>query len=145
MDYNKNTEELLAEIKKDKDIENYIKRNQEEFTVPLHEYLNNLLVEKNLSKKDVVSICGLERSYAYHIFSGSSNPSREKILALAIAMNLNLEETQYLLRYAKMSPLYPRDPWDSVIISAIEQHLNVIQTDLLLGQVGETRLLGHQS
>jgi hypothetical protein len=79
----------------------------------------------------------------YHIFSGlKKNPSRPKILALAIAMGLNLEEIQYLLRYARQSPLYPRNPWDSIIISAVEQKLDVFQTNELLNRLGETVLIG---
>ena len=140
--YNKNTEELLSELKEDKNIKKYLESNQKEFVVPLNEYLESLLAEKNLTKQEVVDKSKLDRVYAYHIFSGNrKNPSRPKILALAIAMELNLEEIQYLLRYAKQSPLYPRNQWDSVIISAIEQKLNVMETNELLHQVGETLLL----
>ena len=84
----------------------------------------------------------MNREYAYHIFSGNrKNPSRPKILALAIAMGLDFDEIQYLLRYAGQSPLYPRNPLDSVIISAVRQNLTVPQTNDLLNQLGETLLL----
>ena len=91
---------------------------------------------------EVVKRSGLNREYAYHIFNGrAKNPSREKILALATAMALNLDEVQYLLRYARQGLLYPRNPWDAVIISALEQKLSVAQTNELLRQLGETKLL----
>ena len=48
--YNKNTEELLSEIKEDKNIKKYLESNQKEFVVPLNEYLESLLAEKNLTK-----------------------------------------------------------------------------------------------
>lgn len=140
--YAKDTDKLFAELKDDKNIRNYLSRNRDEFILPLGEYLESLLAEKNLTKQAVIDKSGLNREYAYHIFSGTrKNPSRTKILALAVAMDLNLEEIQYLLRYAKLSPLYPRNPWDSIIISAIEQNLNVMQTNELLNQLGETILL----
>ena len=85
---------------------------------------------------------GLTREYAYHIFSGDrKNPSRPKVLALGLAMQLNLDEIQYLLKYAKQNPLYPRNPWDSVVIFAVERHLGVLETNELLHQAGETLLL----
>lgn len=139
----KDTDELFSELKDDSNVQNYLNRNREEFVLPLSKYLENLLVEKNLSKRDVIESSQIQREYAYHIFSGlKKNPSRTKILALARAMCLNLEETQYLLRYVKQSPLYPRNPWDAVIISAIEQNLTVIQTNDLLSRLGEVLLLG---
>lgn len=141
--YDKNTDELFVELREGNDVKNYLRQNRDEFVRPLSEYLGSLLAQKNLSKQAVIEKSGLQREYAYHIFSGlKKNPSRPKILALAFAMNLTLEETQYLLRYAKQSPLYPRNPWDSVIISAIDQKLNVLQTNELLSQLGETLFLG---
>lgn len=139
----KDTDELFSELKADTNVQNYLKRNREEFVLPLSTYLENLLAEKKLSKQAVIENSQIQREYAYHIFSGlKKNPSRTKILALARAMELNLAETQYLLRYVKQSLLYPRNPWDAVIISAIEQNLTVIQTNDLLSRLGEVLLLG---
>ena len=138
----KSTTELFTELKEDKNIKGYLNRNQEEFMMPLHEYLTNLLTEKNLLKKEVVRKSGLNREYVYHLFAGTKEkPSRQKVLAIGVAMGLNLEEMQYLLKYAKLNILYPRNQWDSVIISAIEQKLNVMETNDLLHQLGETLLL----
>lgn len=140
--YRKDTDELLFELKEEHDLQSYRERNRDEFLLPLHEYLGSLLAEKNLTKREIIEQSGLNREYVYHIFSGiKKNPSRPKILALAIAMGLNFDEVQYLLRYACQSPLYPRSPWDSVIISAIRQKLTVPQTNDLLNQLGETLLL----
>ena len=138
----KDTDELFVELKSERNVENYLSRNKNEFMISLSEYLENLLAEKNLVKQEVVAKSRLSREYAYHIFAGNrKNPSRPKILAIGIAMDLNLEEMQYLLKYAKLPPLYPRSQWDSITISAIEQKLNVIQTNELLHRLGENILL----
>ncbi len=141
--HEKDTEELFSELKEDEDIRRFLARNEKEFRRPLHEYLEELLREKHLKKLDVIRASQLERVYGYHIFAGTKpNPSRTKLLPIALAMGLNLEETQKLLRYAGESMLYPRDPWDSIVISAIEQGLSAKDTNLLLSQLGEKRLLG---
>lgn len=140
--FSKSTGELFTELKEEKNLKNWRHGNSQEFVVPLNEYLEKILLEKNLTKQEVIKRSGLNREYAYHIFSGKkNNPSRQKILALAIALDLNLDETQYLLRYAGHGVLYPRNQWDAVIISAIEQNLSVKQTNELLDNLGETLML----
>ena len=47
----KNTGDLFTELKDDKNLKGYLRRNQEEFVMPLGEYLEKLLAEKNLTKK----------------------------------------------------------------------------------------------
>lgn len=140
--YEKNTGELLEEIKHDTDMENFFRENENEFVKPLHVYLAELLKKKKLNKTQVIKNSGLNTNYVYHIFTGKkNNPSRTKILALALSMNLNFDETQYLLRYAGHGALYPRNARDAIIISAIEQKLSVDDTNALLEELGETDLL----
>lgn len=140
--FGKSTGELFTELKKEKNLRDWRTNNSAEFVMSLGEYLEKILADKNLTKQEVIEHSGLNREYAYHIFSGKrKNPSRPKVLALAIAMGLNLDEVQYLLRYARHGVLYPRNQWDAVIISAIEQNLSVMQTNELLNSLGEANLL----
>ena len=137
--FKKDTEKLFAEIKVDSDMAKFLTKNRNEFVEPLYVFLNRLLQEKNLNKADVIKNSLININYAYHIFSGKKeNPSRDKIIALA--MNLNLDETQYLLRYAGEGSLYPRNSRDALIISAVEQGLAVADTNLLLTQLNESAL-----
>ena len=139
----KDTEQLFSELKEDADIKTFLSKNKDEQLPPLCEYLRGLIQERGLRSSAVIKAAHLNRNYAYHIFSGEKpNPSRIKLLALALGMKLNLDETQHLLLCGGHSTLYPRHPWDSVIISAIEQGLSVDETNLLLGELGEKELLG---
>ena len=139
----KDTETLFSELKEDADVKAFLSRNQDELLPPVSEYLRGLIQEKGLRLSEVIRAAHLNRNYAYHIISGEKpNPSRIKLLALALAMKLNLDETQHLLLCGGHSTLYPRNPWDSVVISAIEQGLSVTETNLLLEQLGEQELLG---
>lgn len=135
--YRKNTDELFNNLKENSDVEKFLEDNQHEFSKPLHEYLKELLAKKNLTKKKLHKALNCEPSHIYHIFSGKKKPSRPRLLAIARAMNLNLEETQYLLRYGGYGILYPRNTWDAVIISAIEHNLSATEMNELLLQLGE--------
>lgn len=53
--HEKDTDQLFEELKIQPDVEIFLAENQTEFTLQLYEYLNKLLQEKNLSKKDVVN------------------------------------------------------------------------------------------
>lgn len=135
--YEKNTDELFNALKEDEDVENFLANNQQEFSKPLHEYLTKLRKSKGLTKKFFYEELNCPPSHIYHIFSGAKKPSRQRLLAIARAMNLNLDETQYLLRYGGYGILYPRNPWDAVVISSIENNLKVAEMNELLRQLGE--------
>jgi len=135
--YDKDTDALFEELKIQPDVENFLAENFSELTMPLNEYLNQFLQKKNLQKKEVINKLNFDHKHAYHIFAGNKKPSRTKLVAISRAMNLNLDETQYLLRYGGFAILYPRNAWDAVIISAIQQNLSVRETNFLLEQLGE--------
>ena len=134
--HEKNTEELVEELKISPKIEHFIKKNQDEFKIPLYQYINKLLEEKNLSKSKLVEKINSGDRHIYHILSGSKKPSRKKLLTISRALELNLEETNYLLRYGGFAILYVRDIWDSVIILAIENNLTILETNNILHQLG---------
>lgn len=116
----KSTDEMWNEIKSADDYESFAANNTETFTsVDISEYLNDLLKEKDIPLKEAVKRSCIERTYAYHIFSGKKIPSRDKLIAIAFGMKLDLDETQTLLKRTRNRPLYPKDECDSVIIYAL--------------------------
>lgn len=131
MDFHNSTDELLNILKGEKKFSNYIRENQREFiSLSLEDCLNQLLSRKKLDKAAVVRDSGLDRVYAYQLFNGQKkNPSRDKLLAIFIAMKLTLEEIQTLLKHLKYPLLYPRDVRDSMIIFSIQQGYNVMNTN----------------
>lgn len=139
----KDTAELVNELRTAKGLEGFLVDNQKNFRqYTLAEYLQKLLDEKQLSKMEVIESSHLERLYAYHIFAGrKKNPSRQKVIALALAMGLTPEETQYLLYYAGAEQLYVRNPWDSILWFALDHHMTVVDTDLMLQKMSELPLL----
>lgn len=83
------TEELNHQIEEATDIEDYFISNREHMlSGSMSEHLMALLAEKKISKADVVRGSLLDRAYVYQIFSGEKRPSRDKLLALALACGL---------------------------------------------------------
>ena len=140
----KDTQSLEHELSNTDDFEPFLTENEEslrEFT--LAEYLRKLLAEKQLVPADVINDSCLEPKYADHIFAGrKKHPSRAKVLSIALAMDLTPKEAQYLLYYAGAERLYVRNPWDSVLWYALEHHMTVMETNLLLRKVAKQPLLG---
>ena len=139
----KDTDELKDGLRQASGLEGFLVDNQKEFRrYTLAEYLNHLLEEKRLSKADVVREPRLERVYGYHIFAGrKKNPSRNKVISLALAMKLAPEETQYLLYYAGAEQLYVRNPRDSILWYALDHHMSVLDTNIMLQKMSEEPLL----
>lgn len=139
----KDTDELKDGLRQASGLEGFLVDNQKEFRrYTLAEYLNHLLEEKRLSKADVVRESRLERVYGYHIFAGrKKNPSRNKVISLALAMKLAPEETQYLLYYAGAEQLYVRNPRDSILWYALDHHMSVLDTNIMLQKMSEEPLL----
>lgn len=129
----KATDEMLSELEVAEDYESFAAKNKNVFVKgSISEYLNRLLAEKNIPLKEAVKNSGVERVYAYHIFSGKKIPSRNKLIAIAFGMKLSLEETQALLKHTCSRPLYPKDERDSVIMYALMNGYDINKTAALL-------------
>ena len=140
----KDTEQLEHELSEADSVEAFFTENGAHLRrLTLAEHLAQLLEEKGLTKAEVVRRSNLHQVYGYHIFGGyKKNPAKEKVLALALALELTPEEAQRLLYYAGAKQLYVRDPWDSVIWYALEHKLSVGEANELLEKLNVGRLLG---
>ncbi|ORU00036.1 hypothetical protein D081_1130 [Anaerovibrio sp. JC8] len=139
---NKNTDWLEHELSDARSVESFLSENKTELkNQTLSEHLEWLLTEKGLNKAEVIEKSGLDKVYAYHIFAGRKKSSRNRILSLALAMELSPDETQHLLYYAGVEQLYVRNSWDSVIWYALENKMSVVEVNLLLDKLGEDKLL----
>ena len=93
------TEELLNELLDAPNIDGYIREH--DFAAPsLSDYLKQLLQEKGLERSRVVRMADLNETFGYQIFTGARHPSRNKVLQIAFAMALTLEETNRALTAA---------------------------------------------
>lgn len=128
------TEELLAILKKSPDISTFMENNSEDLmeNMPLCQYLEQILTQKNLKKSDVIRLSGLDRKYCYEIFAGTKSPSRDKVLALCFSAGLSETETMHLLKSTGYPQLYARIERDSVILFALQHKLSLTDANDLL-------------
>ncbi len=141
----KSTDELLKELESDEEFTRYYAENRDQFSrQTLTEALNALLQQKGMTKTEVFRKAELSEDYGYQIFSGLRAPGRGKLLSLAVAMALDLSETQDLLKRAGEAPLYVKNEFDCVVIYGILHHKNVVEInetlfDLLQKTLGDEK------
>lgn len=124
---------LLKALKVTDEDNEFLKRHIDELSDGnLAKYIDLILEEKQLAKPLVIKNSGLNQIYGFQIFNGKRKPTRDKLIALAIGMELNLEETQHLLNYAGFAPLFPKSKRDEIIIFALKKSLPVCEINTLL-------------
>lgn len=138
----RSTDELLDEIKNAASIDEYMTANADTISSEkVSKMLEDILAEKGLVKSEVIARSEISQVYAYQIFSGvKESPTRDKILALLIAMGLDLDKVQSFLKLSGYPFLYAKNKRDSIIIFCIEKHKNVIETNAELYAHGEDTL-----
>ncbi len=136
------TSELFKELSSVGSFEEFIKNNKDYMIdKTLSQYLNDLLEEKGLKKSEVIKRSELGETYAYQIFSGlKSSPKRDKLICLAIGLDLSVEEINGLLKIAGLIPLYPKNYRDSIIIFGIKNNKGVCEINEMLFDKGEQTL-----
>ncbi|MCH4287241.1 MULTISPECIES: hypothetical protein [Bacillota] len=98
------------------------------------DYINQLMIDKNLEKSDIIRDSQIPRTYAYQIFQGSKQAGRDKVIQLAFAMKLDLDETNRFLTIAHHNHLYAKQQRDAIIIFAISKGYDLMQTNELLDE-----------
>ena len=132
------TAELLEALRDAKTIQAFAEQHSSDYTdMNVDQYLSRLLAAKKLKKAEVINTSSLNKIYGYQIFSGIKNPSRDKLLAIAVAMKLSLEECQQLLRLARVNELYAKNKRDSIIIFGLMKQLDITELNDLLFDMEE--------
>lgn len=139
----KNTNELLGILKtcsNEAHFNEVLKMLPEQEQLTLHNYLERLLQEKGLLKSEVIEKSNLDRNYGYQIFQGKKNASRDKLLALAFAMGLTLEECNQMLTLGQANILYSKNNRDAMLIYGFTNKMSLMEINEFLDKHGEAVL-----
>ncbi len=130
------TDELLKQIMDSSNPESFLDKSA--FSdMSLSDYLNKLLEEKGLKRSKVIKDAHINETFGYQIFTGQRNASRNKVLAIALAMKLDVDETQHLLSVANVGCLYCKNRRDALILFCISHGYDLFKTDEELFHFGE--------
>lgn len=126
---------------KTKDLENILTKNEGNDLDSLLDkiderdfvsYLNSLIRASALSNAKIISSSNIERTYYYQILNGTRTPGKDKVIALALVLKLDLEKTNRLLKLSKNASLYPKIKRDAVIMYCLGNKYDVYKTNLYL-------------
>lgn len=92
----------------------------------LGDYLFSFLCRLDCSVETVAGLAGLNKSSLYRILNGEVSPQRNVLLRLARTLNMDLGQTQHLLKAGRLATLSGSDPRDLVIIDGILRGLDIV-------------------
>ncbi|GAB6106451.1 hypothetical protein [Fusibacter bizertensis] len=130
--------EILAEsLIKSSDIDAFLDTNSHSIVAESFcDYLYHLVEIRNLKISECLRRSMINESYGYQLFNGKRQPSRTKVLQLALGLGLALDETNRLLKLAEKSELYVKDQRDAVVMFALNNKWSLFDTEALLNERG---------
>ncbi len=137
----KKTTEMLEQLKTAESLNGYLKDNQEQLIdSTISTQLEAALAETGLTKSAVLLRAEINDIYGYQLFAGSRKPSRDKLIALCIGMELTLDRSQQLLKATGFAPLYAKNKRDSILIFGIQNKQSVFEINSALYEHNEKTL-----
>ena len=127
------TTEILNILNQKKDLSfQAIFEEMPDLTFPI--LLDTYCVQKQIKKSELIKKTNLDRTYAYKIMNGFRVPSQDKVIQFALALHLDVHDTNLLLTLSNNKSLYPKIKRDALIIYSLNHQLSVIQTNELLDE-----------
>jgi len=122
------TGDLLKSLFRSGNIDKYLAETELPELPPFSDYIRQLCADMGETPQHVIKRSGIERTYGHQIFNGTRNPSRDKVIQLAIGLGMDMDETQKMLRIAKKNELYPRVRRDVVLVYCITHGMGFSET-----------------
>ena len=102
--------------------------------------LREILEKERISAPEWIVGTNISKSYGYQILRGERTPGRDILLRTALVVHLSLKETQRLLAVGGCGALYPRVRRDAAVIFALNQKMNLWETEKLISSLPERSL-----
>ena len=136
----KSTDQLQQELMTGNDLDRVLPDNDGSFQgYALLEWLQELFRRRGISKTALAKQSGISEVYLHQVFSGRRTPSRNRLLCLCFGLSASVEETQDLLRHARLAPLYSRDRRDAIVIFGLSHGISLAEiNDKLYAEDADT-------
>lgn len=108
---------------------------------PLGAWLLDVTAARGLNRSSVIRRSRLNQTFAYQIFAGLRQPSRDKLIQLAFGLGLGIEEACELLERGGTSALRSTCPRDVVVAFCLDRHLDISACDDVLWSLGQRTLV----
>lgn len=111
----------------------------------IHLYLNNIKLEKGLTMTEIMQKSNFKDKYLSGVFTikktkSQRHPSRDCIIGLCFAFELNLFDSNYLLKSAGYNDLYLRNKRDLIIAKSILENKDIQYVNKYLQKYGEEKI-----
>ena len=131
------TDELLKLLFKERSLEQFLLRNESAYlNADFSDYLSNWCKSHQEIPEQLIRRANLEKSFGHQLFSGKRKPSRDTVIQLAFAMQASVAQAQEMLKVARKSVLYPRIKRDTVIIYCLHNQISLLDTEIILEDLG---------
>ena len=106
------------------------------YTDSFEKHLQKLINKKGLKNSEVYAAANINKQYFSKLLKGQVKPSKEKVLALAVGLRLNMDEAIDFLKIAGYA-ISPISQTDAVVKYFIEhEQYSVIMIDMVLFDYG---------
>ncbi len=127
------TELLLEDLKSRKLYSDFAREHEHHFKEDnFRAVFLSILASLGIEVKDVSDTVDVGRTYVYQIISGKRKPTRDKLIVIALGLELSLKTTNKLLVSAGKKELYVKNKRDSVILYGISHGFSVEDINVLL-------------
>ena len=101
------------------------------------DFMDSMLRKYKKKRAEIADITGISRDYLYKMLNGQKKTTeRDYIIAICIAIGMNLPETQHALETNSMQLLDGRDLRDHIIVSSISEGRKLYKTNDWLENAG---------
>ena len=82
-----------------------------------------LMSEKGVSRAELIKRMDIDRNYGYQLLNGIRRPTRKHVIQMGLALELDVDNFQKLLKTANKKPLYVRDMFDAKVFFAVKHKM----------------------
>ena len=133
-------DQLISYLKhgRSEQVRQYVQeQKKQEYSSSFTAFMDEMLTQYGIKRKTIADRSGLSQDYLYKLLRGDKKTTeRDYILAICIAIGMNIAQTQHALDISGLPKLDKRDLRSHVIMSAVEDSMSIYELDEMLEKGG---------